>query len=183
MTSITSRHSAIAMLICATFLVMGMGPLPLPYYRLLRIVVPGCFLVIAKIAHDRSSRPSLVVCLCMALLFNPILPVADDRNSWTVLDLSALIALIYVWDVLPENPERRSFGLPVMAGIAVLPPVFSWFSMRTGHTRPQRLLAFAWLTIWSAYAILAVYVTGPHELHVGEYILEIGAVNQPASPS
>lgn len=168
------RWVSVAMPICAVFLVMGMGPMPLPYYRMLRIVVPACFLLIARAAYARSFHLPLVIGLCMALLFNPLLPVADDRGTWTVLDMLALAGLAYVSDAMPTDSKRRSLGLAVMMGTALFPPVFAWFSLRGGHSRLQRLVSFGWLAAWTPYIMLIVYLTGPHELHLGNYVIETG---------
>jgi hypothetical protein len=161
LSKITPRHAAIATLVCAFFLVLGMGPMPLSYYRLLRIVVTASFLILAVIANHRGKTINLIICICMAILFNPVLPVANERDEWTVLDVVALIALIYTWDALPENEERRSFGLPILAGIAVFPITFAWLAIRAGHSRPQRVLVFTWLAIWTCTAATIIYINAP----------------------
>lgn len=161
LSQITPRHAAIATLVCGAFLVLGMGPMPLPYYRLLRIVVSASFLILAVVAHRRGKTTNLVVCICMAILFNPILPVANERDEWTILDIGALVALIYTWDALPEDEKRRPFGLPVLAGIAALPITFAWLANRVGHSRPQRFLAFTWMAIWTCAMATIIYVNAP----------------------
>lgn len=42
----------------------------------------------------------------------------------------------------------RSVGGLLMAGVVVLPVVFFWFLLRSGHTGRDRLLGVVWLVIW-----------------------------------
>jgi len=43
--------------------------------------------------------------------------------------------------------DRRSVGILLGAGILFLPFIFSWFTLRKGHTAVARVVAFSWLVI------------------------------------
>ncbi|API59463.1 hypothetical protein BSL82_09195 [Tardibacter chloracetimidivorans] len=53
----------------------------------------------------------------------------------------------------PEAGAKRTVGLPLTAGIALLPVVFAWFLLRQGHSTTARLIGFGWAFVWGlAYA-------------------------------
>lgn len=56
----------------------------------------------------------------------------------------------------PVEPRRRVSGW-LWLGIAVLPFVFAWFTLRKGHTTRDKAIAFVWLIIY-----IAVRGTVPH---------------------
>ena len=51
----------------------------------------------------------------------------------------------------PNRPNflksERKVSLPLGAGIFLLPVVFSWFTLRSGHTTLSRVLSFVWLGV------------------------------------
>ena len=46
----------------------------------------------------------------------------------------------------------RKVGVTLAVGIAVFPVVFAWLTLRGGHTRAARALAFSWLTLFLIFA-------------------------------
>ena len=44
-----------------------------------------------------------------------------------------------------RRPPPRDIGMGLALGIAALPVVFSWFTLRRGFTSLVRLIAFLWL--------------------------------------
>ncbi len=44
-----------------------------------------------------------------------------------------------------ESAERRPVNWPLACGIALVPPVFSWFTLRKGYSARFRAASFAWL--------------------------------------
>lgn len=57
-------------------------------------------------------------------------------------------------DMTDTNTQGRKVGLLLGTGIFLLPIVFAWFTLRRGHSRRSRVVAFAWLAfILVAYAV------------------------------
>lgn len=42
--------------------------------------------------------------------------------------------------------KKRKVGLILGFGILIMPYIFSWFTLRKGHTKKARVIAFLWLT-------------------------------------
>ena len=82
---------------------MALLPNPYGYYRLLRVVVCGVSIYLSLKAIEAKRRGLLVVLLTIAVLFNPVLPIYVDRETWEVLDI--LTAGILGFAVHRLNPD------------------------------------------------------------------------------
>ena len=47
--------------------------------------------------------------------------------------------------VMPDAPPGKKLGTRLLIGIAFLPLIFAWFTLRKGHSLNQRTVAFAWM--------------------------------------
>lgn len=47
----------------------------------------------------------------------------------------------------PDSTSERKVGFGLGAGILFMPYIFSWLTLRKGHTATQRFVAFAWLAV------------------------------------
>jgi hypothetical protein len=82
-------------------------PLPLPYgyYTLLRLVACGVFAAGAWVLADRGHQAAATGFVLAALLFNPVLPVHLERETWAVIDVLAAGAL---WAFRDQLGERKT---------------------------------------------------------------------------
>ena len=81
--------------ICAAVLFIGVFPLPIGYYTLLRIVV--CIGAIAVIVSEYDSKLTywVIVFGLVAILFNPLFPVYfRSKTAWIPIDIIAGILFI-----------------------------------------------------------------------------------------
>ncbi|WMC11573.1 hypothetical protein PU634_04215 [Oceanimonas pelagia] len=46
-----------------------------------------------------------------------------------------------------QDPPKRSVGVLLGLGIFLLPIIFSWFTLRKGHTKKAKVTAFTWLAL------------------------------------
>ena len=86
-------------LIPAGLLVLALAPMPYGFYTILRIAVCGLACFLAWTEHQRFPSSIWIWLLgCMALLFNPLIPIHMPREIWAPLDVgSAIILLIHMW--------------------------------------------------------------------------------------
>lgn len=49
--------------------------------------------------------------------------------------------------VREENQDERRVGWLLGIGIALVPVVFAWFTLREGHSEQARYISFAWLGV------------------------------------
>jgi hypothetical protein len=60
----------------------------------------------------------------------------------------------HVQHLIPEPPERRSVGILLGLGIFVVPFIFVWFLLRTGHSTLSRVLGFGWFAFCLIVAVV-----------------------------
>lgn len=99
---------AIVVSVTMLFLAIPSGLWPYGYYVLLRWIVVGTGIFAAYLAYN-LGKPVLVVILgLVVLLFNPIIPVHLDKDTWIVFDLFAallyLVTLVFI--KLPKTEDH-----------------------------------------------------------------------------
>jgi len=81
------------------------------YYILLRWVVCAVCIYIAYMAADLDKKTWIWLIGVIALLFNPILPVHLDKNTWAFIDIfSGIILLVSIFFVRSMNVVKKGSG-------------------------------------------------------------------------
>ena len=93
----------------AAMMLIAIVPLPYGYYQLLRLVVAVCGLWIAYVAwQDRKVAWALVIGVTI-LVFNPLIPIHFDRQTWSVLNvIGALVFAAVGWAFIRRAPTGPS---------------------------------------------------------------------------
>ncbi len=81
-------------LVAAVMLIAALGRHPYGYYTLLRWVVCGVAAYSAARAHEAKRTGWTWTLATVALVFNPLLPVLLDRDSWAPVDVAVSTILI-----------------------------------------------------------------------------------------
>ena len=92
-------------LIAALMLLGALAPWPYGYYQLIRWVVCGTAVFVAFMAYDWQKLWATVLFGCIALLFNPLIPIHLSREIWQPIDL--ICALLFVIALIVRKPENR----------------------------------------------------------------------------
>ena len=78
----------------AALLVLALLPLPYGYYTFLRIVVTICAAIVAyELYASEKLRLMSFLFIGIAVLFNPVIPIALNRSLWTPIDV--VVAAIF----------------------------------------------------------------------------------------
>ena len=89
--------NSILWLLPAGMLLLALAPLPYGYYTLLRLVVTGCAGFISYQSYEKKSKAWLAIFGFIALLFNPIIPVHLDRETWAIIDMICAGVFVFHW--------------------------------------------------------------------------------------
>ncbi|WP_412070171.1 DUF6804 family protein [Rubrivirga sp. IMCC43871] len=81
-------------LLAAGFLVIALAPMPYGYYTLLRLVVCGVSAYGAFRAAESGATAWTLTLGVTALLFNPIVPIPLDRETWALIDVAAAVLMV-----------------------------------------------------------------------------------------
>jgi hypothetical protein len=94
------------------FLLGALGDLPYGYYQFMRFIVCGCAIACAFFALQSADKVGTAVVAfgCVALLFNPVLPIHLKRDVWAVLDLAtaAAFATHGGWTLYTERKAKKN---------------------------------------------------------------------------
>ena len=83
--------------------------LPYGYYTFLRLVVCGASGYGAILAMGNERGGWAVTLGLVALLFNPLIPVHLDRETWAAVDLLAAVILsVAAFKLRKPDPEHRA---------------------------------------------------------------------------
>ena len=93
MQSIEAKHLKIALLVAGLMLCFAVLPVwPFSYYMLLRVVVCGvCIFAAVAFKDDGTLARHFVPVIMLAILFNPLAPVALPRMVWLFLNLGVAV--------------------------------------------------------------------------------------------
>lgn len=81
--------SGIGRLVAAVLLIWALERHPYTYYVLLRWVVCGTGAYSAFVASSSDKTAWTWVLGIIAVIFNPLIPVHLDRNTWAAIDVAA----------------------------------------------------------------------------------------------
>jgi len=78
-------------------LIIGVFPLPIGYYTLVRLVVAAVAAYIAWKAYEQDNQSKWVwVFAFIAILFNPLIPIyLDSKPLWIMIDLATAGLFLY----------------------------------------------------------------------------------------
>ena len=80
----------------AAVLFIGVFPLPIGYYTLVRLVVTAAAAYIAYDTFQKDKQSGWIwVFGFVAILFNPLIPIYLDKEIWMVIDLAAAVLFLF----------------------------------------------------------------------------------------
>ncbi len=89
-----SRYVPALHYVVGAALLLAVLPMPYGYYQLLRIGACLAFAALAYDAHSKGRPAYYWLWLCgLALLYNPILRIHFERETWAILNILAAAAL------------------------------------------------------------------------------------------
>lgn len=94
-------------LIAALMLLGALGRWPYGYYQLLRFVVCGVSVYVAFMAYNWQKLWATALFGCIALLFNPLIPIHLSREIWQPIDLICALLFVVVAFILKNPAEEK----------------------------------------------------------------------------
>ena len=93
----------------AIMLLICLFDMPYGYYQLLRFVAMVVFGVSAFAYGYKQNSKLMIAMGALALLFQPLFPIALGRTMWNIVDVVVAIFLLYLWynEVLNSLSNRE----------------------------------------------------------------------------
>lgn len=84
------------LLIMAVALLACLAPMPYGYYMLIRFAATVLFGIMAYEFFQDRQKGLYIICLTLALLFQPIIKIALGRVIWNIVDVLVALFLVYL---------------------------------------------------------------------------------------
>lgn len=81
-------------IILAALFFLCLLDLPYGFYQLVRFSALIGFSILAYQAYSKKSKIEMIIYICLAILFQPIVKIALGRFIWNIVDVLVGVALI-----------------------------------------------------------------------------------------
>jgi hypothetical protein len=81
--------------------------MPYGYYQLVRFIALVGFAILAYQVSEKQNKTEMIVYVCLAILFQPLLKISLGREIWNIVDVVVgigLIASIFLNGKLEKKP-------------------------------------------------------------------------------
>ena len=68
--------------------------MPYGYFQLVRFVALIGFAILAYNSNEQGHKTEIIVYVCLAILFQPLVKIALGRQMWNIVDVMVGIGLI-----------------------------------------------------------------------------------------
>ena len=83
--------------------------MPYGYYQFVRFVGLVGFILLAYWSYEQKRNEEVILCITLALLFQPFIKVAFGRTVWNVVDVIVAVGLILSLLRRKRDSKRRYF--------------------------------------------------------------------------
>ena len=81
-------------IILAILFFLCLVDLPYGYYQFVRFAALVGFAILAYQANEKQNKTEMIIYVCLAILFQPILKISFGREIWNIIDIVVGIGLI-----------------------------------------------------------------------------------------
>ncbi|OGC51263.1 hypothetical protein A2982_04165 [candidate division WWE3 bacterium RIFCSPLOWO2_01_FULL_39_13] len=94
------KITKILVAISSVLLIFAFLDLPYFYYQISRIVVSGTSFFLSYNFYLKKKAIGAVVMFLLAIIFNPIIPIYMNKDTWIIFDILAVIILVSAEKIL-----------------------------------------------------------------------------------
>jgi len=97
-------------LVLALLLILCIAPMPYGFYQLVRFVAMIMFAIMAYNYWTKDSNSIAIICVALALLFQPFIKVSLGRTIWNIVDIIVGIglAILFFYETNPNKGIQKS---------------------------------------------------------------------------
>ena len=81
-------------IVLAIFLLLCLFDMPYGFYQLVRFIALVGFAVLAYFANEYENKTEMIIYVCLAILFQPLLKISLGREIWNFVDVVVALGLI-----------------------------------------------------------------------------------------
>jgi hypothetical protein len=87
----------------ALLFLICLADMPYGYYQLVRFIALVGFAILAYKANEQGPKTEVIIYVCLAILFQPLIKIALGREIWNVVDVIVGIGLIVSIFIKPKH--------------------------------------------------------------------------------
>ena len=80
-------------IILAILFFICLAELPYGFYQFVRFAALVGFAILAYKANDKENKTEMIIYICLAVLFQPLIKISLGREIWNVVDVIVGLAL------------------------------------------------------------------------------------------
>lgn len=89
-------------IILAVLFFVCLFDMPYGYFQIVRFAVLVGFAILAYNANEEGHKREVIIYVCLAILFQPLIKIALGRVVWNVVDVIVAIGLILSMFIKPK---------------------------------------------------------------------------------
>lgn len=95
-------------IILAIIFFICLAKMPYGYYQFVRFAALVGFVILAYQASEKENKTEMIIYICLAVLFQPLIKIALGREIWNVIDIVVGILLLALLFYNPKNLVNKS---------------------------------------------------------------------------
>lgn len=94
-------------IILAILFFICLAELPYGYYQFVRFVALVGFAILAYQASEKENKTEMIIYICLAILFQPLIKISLGREIWNVVDVIAGVGLLVSIFIKPKPSNEK----------------------------------------------------------------------------
>ena len=94
-------------IILAILFFICLADLPYGFYQFVRFVALVGFAILAYQASDKENKTEMIIYICLAILFQPLIKISLGREIWNAVDVIVGVALLVNIFIKPKQVNEK----------------------------------------------------------------------------
>jgi len=94
-------------IILAILFFICLAELPYGFFQFVRFAALVGFAVLAYQANEKENKTEMIIYICLAVLFQPLIKISLGREIWNVVDVIVGLALLVSILIKPKSTNEK----------------------------------------------------------------------------
>ena len=94
-------------IILAILFFICLAELPYGFFQFVRFAALVGFAVLAYQANEKENKTEMIIYICLAVLFQPLIKISLGREIWNVVDVIVGLALLVSIFIIPKSTNEK----------------------------------------------------------------------------
>jgi hypothetical protein len=94
-------------IILAILFFICLAELPYGFYQFVRFAALVGFTILAYQASEKENKTEMIIYICLAILFQPLIKISLGREVWNIIDVIVGLALLVSIFIKPKSEDEK----------------------------------------------------------------------------